>query len=405
MGASTESNDMPSSSVVDWLLGDARYLPRGSVVLKELGHRLNAAGMQLARVSFHVRTLHPQLMGVGFLWYRDKDEVRVFEAHHGLRETELYQRSPLRLIFDEGVKEIRQPLDLDDGAFDFELFAELKAEGFTDYLALPLTFSDGKVHCSTWVTDREGGFDKSQLVQIHTILPIFSLLIEIHTNRRIAINLLDTYVGRQAGERVLSGQITRGSGDSVHAAIWFSDLRGFTAMSESRDRDALLSLLNQHFDRMADAVTAEGGEILKFIGDAMLAIFPIGDKDGDDSCERALRAALQAQKSMADLNVERASFGRDQLACGIALHVGEVMYGNIGSANRLDFTVIGPAVNLTSRIEGMCRKLGPNILLSDDFTTRAGNSMPLRSLGRHQLAGIRREVELFTPDIADDTRL
>ncbi len=405
MISSAESNCATSSGLVEWLLGDAKRLPDGPSLLRELGLRLNAASLPLARASVHVRTLHPTVFGLGYRWYRGQEEIEVFRAQHGVVDTDLYRRSPLRLIFDEEAGEIRQRLDVDNRALDFPLFDELKATGLTEYVSLPLTFSDGKTHATTWTTDEKDGFKDEHVEQIRTILPIYSLLTEIHLNRRIAINLLDTYVGRQAGERILNGQITRGSSDSVQAAIWFSDLRGFTAMSESRERDALLSLLNQHFDRMADAVTAEGGEILKFIGDAMLAIFPLGDKDGDDACERALRAALQAQKSMADLNVERASFGRDRLACGIALHVGEVMYGNIGSANRLDFTVIGPAVNLTSRIEGMCRKLGPNILLSDDFMRRAGSSVPLRSLGRHQLAGIRRDVELFTANANDNALL
>ncbi|MGI9450163.1 MAG: adenylate/guanylate cyclase domain-containing protein [Geminicoccaceae bacterium] len=394
------------SDIVEWLLGEAKALPSGLALLKELGARLNASGLPLARASFHVRTLHPQLFGVGFYWYRgQEDDTRIFEAPHGVRETDLYRRSPMRLIFDEGVTELRQSLELDDDAFDVPLYQELKADGFTDYLALSLTFCDGKVHGTTWVTDRKGGFKKEHIEQIRTILPIFSLLIEIHLNRRIAVNLLNTYVGRHAGERILDGQITRGSGESVQAAIWFSDLRGFTALSERRGRDQLLGLLNQYFDRMAEPVAEHGGEILKFIGDAMLAIFPLDDTAEEDACERALNAAIQAQKAMANLNVERASFNQDQLVCGIALHVGEVMYGNIGATNRLDFTVIGPAVNLASRIEGLCQKLGPTILVSDDFSKRSGSTIPLRSLGRHQLAGIRRDVQLFTPDIPEKAPL
>ncbi|MGI9492166.1 MAG: adenylate/guanylate cyclase domain-containing protein, partial [Geminicoccaceae bacterium] len=200
--ASAEPN--LSSDITEWLLGEAKTLPRGPVLLKELGARLNAAGLPLARISFHVRTLHPQLYGIGFYWYRGNEDVRVFEVPHGLRETDLYRRSPIRLIFDEGACELRQPLSLEDDAFDFELYAELKAERYTDYLALPLVFTDGKVHCTTWVTDREGGFTEAHIQQIRAVLPIFSLLIEIHLNRRIAINLLDTYVGRQAGERILA---------------------------------------------------------------------------------------------------------------------------------------------------------------------------------------------------------
>ncbi len=398
MESSVPSAMNMSAGIVDWLLGsEARQLPSGPIVLKELCLRLNAAGLPLARASFHVRTLHPQLYGIGFYWYRGRDDIEVFQARHGARDTDLYKQSPIRLIFEREADEVRQNLELPDEVFASPRYAEIKAEGMTDYLILPLTFSDGETNATTWSTDKPGGFTDEQVALIKTVLPVFSLLIEIHLNRRIAINLLDAYVGRQAGERILDGQITRGSGESVQAAIWFSDLRGFTTMSETKGRDQLLSLLNQYLDRIAEPVTEHGGEILKFIGDAVLAIFPQTDDVDDDACERALKAAVQAQKAMADLNVERASFGQDQIACGIALHVGEVMYGNIGSSNRLDFTVIGPAVNLTSRIEGMCRKLGPNILVSDSFAKSTGNAMSLRSLGHHQLAGIRRDVELFTP--------
>lgn len=386
------------TATIAWLLGEAKQLPSGPALLKALSLRLNEIGLPLARTSFHVRTLHPTLFGLGFRWYRGREEIEVFHAEHGVVDTDLYQRSPLRLIFDGHVDEIRQPLDLDEDRFEFPFYQDLKSEGFTDYRAFALTFSDGKTQATTWTTDREGGFTDAQIGLIKRLLPIFSLLIEIHLNRRIAINLLDTYVGRKAGERVLSGQITRGIGDSVEAAIWFSDLRGFTAMSESRGRDELLGLLNQYFDRMAVPVEKHGGEILKFIGDAVLAIFPLGDGAGDDACERALNAAVEAQLAMTSLNEEQTGAGGNDLACGIGLHVGEVMYGNIGSTNRLDFTVIGPAVNLTSRIEGMCRKLGQHVLISDDFSKRLGQNVPRRSLGSHQLAGVRREVELFSPD-------
>ena len=405
-GPAERGTERAANAIVDWLLsGEARQLPSGPTVLKELCLRLNAAGLPVARASFHVRTLHPQLQGLGFYWHRGRDDIEVFQARHGVRDTDLYKQSPIRLIFERETDEVRQNLELPDEAFALPRYAELKAEGMTDYLILPLTFCDGETNATTWSTDKPGGLTDEHVALIKAILPAFSLLIEIHLNRRIAINLLDAYVGRQAGERILNGQITRGSGESVEAAIWFSDLRGFTAMSESKGRDQLLSMLNQYFDRLAEPVTENGGEILKFIGDAMLAIFPLGNTVGDHACARALTAAIQAQKAIADLNIERASFGQDRITCGIALHVGEVMYGNIGSANRLDFTVIGPAVNLASRIEGMCRTLGPNILLSGHFARSAGSAIPLRSLGRHQLSGIRRDIELFTPTMPDHTRL
>jgi adenylate cyclase len=383
-----------AAPIIAWLLGEARRLPTGPETLKELGIRLNDAGLPLARASLHVRTLHPQLFGLGFFWYRGKEDIRVFQAHHGIRDTDLYQRSPLRLIFDEDVDELHQSLETPDRQHSFPLFDELKDDGFTDYLALPLLFGDGKTHGTTWVADRKGGFDEDDIALIKAILPVFSLLIEIHLNRRIAINLLDAYVGHNAGERILQGQITRGSGETIPAAIWFSDLRGFTTMSESKSRDELLTTLNQYFDVVAKPIIERGGEILKFIGDAMLAIFPLDD---DEACRHAFDAALEARTAIAAWNKDRTGNGESSLDCGIALHVGEVMYGNIGSATRLDFTVIGPAVNLASRIEGLCRQLGKGMLISDEFADRLGADTGLESIGRHQLKGIPREIELFSP--------
>lgn len=383
------------TAIIDWLLGsEARRLQNAAAILKELCPRVNAAGLPLARVSFHVRTLHPQLFGVGFFWYRGRDDIEVFYARHGVRDTEDYRQSPLHLIFDEGAKEVRQSLELPDEAFEFQRYVEIKAEGMTEYLILPLDFSDGQTHASTWSTDNAGGFTDGQVAAIHRILPIVGLLIEINLNRRITINLLDAYVGHQAGERILAGQITRGSGETIPAAIWFSDLRGFTALSEKKGRDELLDLLNQYFDCMAEPITERGGEILKFVGDAVLAIFPLSDQE---ACAKALDAAIQAQTSLDSLNSERSSHGAPPLAAGIALHVGEVMYGNIGSATRLDFTVIGPAVNLASRIEGLCRDLERSILLSSAFADRLAGGVRLDSLGRHRLKGIGGDVEVFCP--------
>ena len=385
--------------IIAWLLSDARTLPNGPAALKELGERLNVAGLQLARASFHVRTLHPQFFGIGFYWYRGQDEIRTFLAEHGIRDTDLYQRSPMRLIFEQDVDELRQSLEQPDEtlASPFPLFAELKEDGFTDYLALPLTFTDGKVHGTTWMTDKAGGFDDDDVALIKSILPIFGLLIEIHLNRRIAVNILNTYVGREAGERILSGQITRGSGETIPAAIWFSDLRGFTSLSETKGRDELLAILNNYFDAVTAPIAERDGEILKFIGDAVLAIFPLRH---EGACQSAFEAALAAKAALAEANTLREERGEAALATGMALHVGEVMYGNIGSAERLDFTVIGPAVNLASRIESLCPELGVDLLMSSAFKERLDPEIAFESQGRHHLKGIAQEVEVFSPNAA-----
>jgi adenylate cyclase len=378
---------------IDWLIGDARRLPDDATLLRALCERLVEAGLPLARASCHIRTLHPELFGMGLYWQRGAEDIRVFRAEHGIQQTPLYQRSPMRLIF-EGAGAVRQRLDLPDTAFDFDfpVLEELRAQGLTDYVALPMTFSDGKIHGTTWSSDRPGGFTTEHLTQIYDLLPLFSLLLEIHLNRRTAINLLDTYVGRAAGERILRGQITRGSGETVRAAIWVCDLRGFTELSERTDRDTLLGCLNQYFDRMAKPVEEHGGEILKFVGDAMLAMFPL---DTAQACPRALQAAIDARAAMNRLNSERSARGEEALGFGIALHAGDVMYGNIGAAHRLDFTVVGPAVNLTSRLEKLCRTLGLDLLISDTFAGMCACA-DYRSLGTHRLIGIARPVEVFT---------
>ena len=220
---------------------------------------------------------------------------------------------------------------------------------------------------------------------------VYSLLLEIHLNRRIAINILDTYVGHRAGERILAGQITRGSGQTVQAAVWFCDLRNFTALSESNGRDEILDRLNRFFDCMAGPVERHGGEILKFMGDAMMAIFPL---ETEQACQRAVQAARDARLAMAGFNDELRDSGQEPLGFGIALHVGEVMYGNIGAVDRLDFTVIGPAVNMASRIQALCRVLGSSVLVSDAFVALCPDEF--RSLGSHRLVGVARPVELFT---------
>ena len=377
--------------VLDWLVGEGRHLPDGPTLLAALARRLVAVGLPLARASFHVRTLHPQLFGVGIYWERGADQIRVFRAARGIEQTDQFLKSPMRVLF-EGAGAVRQRLDLPDTEFGFPLFEELRQQGLTDYVALPITFADGKIHGTAWASDRPGGFASEDLVLIEDLLPLFGALLEIHFNRYVALTLLDTYVGHRAGERILEGQITRGSGATVSAAIWYCDLRGFTALSERLGRDALLGCLNDYFDAMAGAVEANDGEILKFIGDAMLAIFPL---EGEEACRRALRAALGARATMAEQNARRRERGEETLGFGIALHTGEVMYGNIGSAKRLDFTIIGPAVNLVSRLERLCRTLGRDLLISDRFADEC-TGWRLASLGYHELPGIARPVEVLT---------
>jgi len=227
-------------------------------------------------------------------------------------------------------------------------------------------------------------------------MPILTRLIEIHTLRATAVDLLDTYVGHDAGARILNGQIRRGMSESLHAAIWYCDLRDFTAMSEKVGREEIVASLDSYFETMAAAVQESGGEILKFIGDAMLAIFPVDEEQGvQDAATKALTAAAVAEHGMAALNAKRVEEGRPALDYGLSLHIGEVMYGNIGAADRLDFTVIGPAVNLASRVEALCRITGRRPLMTEPFRRAAG--VETEPMGRFSLRGVSEEQEVFSP--------
>ena len=277
---------------------------------------------------------------------------------------------------------------------EFAILDDLRRDGFTDYIVHAVPFADGSHKALSLATRRAGGFTDDEIALFAAMIPAVAFNLEVQALRRTARTLLDTYVGRQSGGRVLEGQIQRGSGETIRAVIWLCDLRGFTNLSEQLPRDELIDLLNSYFGPMCDAVAKEGGEVLKFIGDAMLAIFPIG-ADAVTTCRAALSAAEQAQDALAQENARRERASRPRIDYGLALHVGDVMYGNIGSDTRLDFTVIGPAVNLTARIESMCRQFGRQLLLSADFV--AAGRIAAQSLGAHALKGVGADQEIFAP--------
>lgn len=377
------------SRALDWLVQEAQRLPTAQALLEQLAERLMAEGVPLFRVTFNLLTLHPQMRAVGMIWRRDRAEVETMRVEHGVELTDRYLNSPMRILF-EGAGAVRQRLDLPGVALPFPIYDELRRDGATDYVALPLVFSDGRSHGSTWTTDRHGGFTAGHLERIADLLPLVVLILEARLTRRIARNLLETYVGVRSGERILNGQIQRGTTETVEAAIWYCDLRGFTAMSERLPGEELVATLNAYFERVAGPVEAEGGEVLKFMGDGMLAVFPL---DQAEAPCRAFAAAEGAIEGMAALNREREAAGKPALGFGIALHAGEVMYGNIGAPNRLDFTVIGPAVNQASRIESLCRELDRPLLVSDAF--RQACQMDFVSLGRFGLKGVSEPAEIF----------
>ena len=280
--------------------------------------------------------------------------------------------SPIKSVYDGSAFRCCLTAPAAERVREFPILTELRRAGMTDYVVLPVPFSDGSNKALSLATTRSGGFSDDEFALFTAMTPAVAVNLEIQALWRMARTLLDTYVGCQSGGRVLEGQIRRGMGETLRAVIWLSDMRGFTSLSESLPRDELIELLNQYFGPMCDAVEANGGEVLKFIGDAMLAIFPV-DSDAVSACRRALGAVRAARAALDNENEQRAVAGWPQIHYGLALHVGDAMYGNIGGDARLDFTVIGPAVNLTSRLESMCRSLDRSPLLSAELCGRAAS--------------------------------
>jgi adenylate cyclase len=282
---------------------------------------------------------------------------------------------------------------------DYSILPDLRKEGVTDYVVSPLIFTDGAIHFASWATQRAGGFTDSQVAVINSVVPPLARVAEIRAMRRVAANLLSTYVGENAGTRVLAGQIRRGYTEEIHAAIWLSDMRGFTTLADRLPPQALVDLLNRYFDCQVPAITEHKGEVLKFMGDGLLAIFPTGtDQDSPAVCAAALKAAHAARAKVAEL---QATADKDSgVRFGLALHLGDVLYGNIGSGNRLDFTCIGPAVNLAARLEKLAGRLGRSILASQEFAKSCGGDF--HPIGNFAVAGFAEEQTAF--GLSDEDR-
>jgi adenylate cyclase len=269
---------------------------------------------------------------------------------------------------------------------------DLRADGVTDYFVAPLHFSNGEVHFSSWATRRPGGFTDADIEAIERVIPPLARIGEIRAWYRVAENLLTTYIGKNAGERVLAGHIRRGDTEAIHAAIWLSDMRGFTTLADTLPPQQLVDLLNRYFDCQVPAIHEHGGEVLKYMGDGLLAIFPIGaEADFSAICAAALAAGKTARGHIAALH---AAADGPALRFGLALHVGDVLFGNIGSGNRLDFTCIGPAVNLAARLEKLAGRLGRTILASEDFVDHCGDES-LQPIGHFAVAGFAAEQVVY----------
>jgi adenylate cyclase len=399
--------DTPSASpnpLVDWVLREAWQSSSLPDLVTRWIEAMDMAGIRLLRFALVTRTLHPLLSGFTYRWSRGDSDVTELKFTHEILTSAQYLGSPLAPIF-EGAGGVRRRLAAGAVSDDFPVLKDIRDEGGTDYVAMPLVFSDGQINAVTMATDRPGGFETAQLGLVNEVLPLIARLVEVFIQREKSVILLDTYLGGHTGKRVLEGRVRRGDGEDIHAVIWFCDLRKSSALAASMSRPAFLAFLNRFFDCMAGAVLDNGGEVLRFIGDAALAIFPMApmEKGEEGACRRALAAAEDASLRVAAFNAESAQAdpASEPMEFGIGLHIGDVMYGNIGTESRLEFTVIGAAANEAARLEGLCKVLGHDVLLSEEVATMCPGEYT--SLGHHLLPGTGRTTEVFTPRRGDAT--
>ena len=385
------------AETIAWLVGGCRSVQDNADVLTELCERLIACGVPLARGALFIRTLHPEIMGRRMLWKAGEGTV-VSDARFEYLQDPGYTASPIVRVYETG-RGLRRKLSDPDGPNDFVILDELRQQGLTDYVVAPIVFGNGEMHVSTWCSAAPGGFSDRAIEILAAIGDPLARIVEARGLRRVAINLLDTYVGGQAGARILAGQIRRGDIEKIRAAIWLSDMRDFTARADRMKPEDLIALLNRYFDCQVPAIRAHGGEVLKFMGDGLLAIFPIdatgvhaGKSDIGIVCRAALAAAREVEAAVAAADWDGLE-APGAVKFGVALHVGEVLYGNVGSTNRLDFTCIGPAINLAARIETLSGEIGRTILASAEFAAACDGGMA--PLGSYALKGVAAKQTVY----------
>lgn len=397
MAASPASRAPDIGPVASWLVAGALPARLPNEVLQMLCDRLVEAGVNIDRAGVFVTTLHPYIIGRSFVWRRGQ-QVVIGEADISDEGTPEWRNSPVMEIVTRG-QPVRARIDTPT-QHEYAVFSELRAEGMTEYFAQPLEFINGERHVASWTTKRKGGFTAGDIAAFEAIQHPLARVAEVYALRRTATNLLNTYVGGNAGARILAGRIRRGHTESIYAAICLADLRGFTALADTLPGESVISLLNAYFDCLVAAIENHGGEVLKFMGDGLLAIFPTSEDVAEGQvCGESIGAAREARVRMAELNQQRAAAGEPTLQFGLALHVGEVAYGNIGGAARLDFTAIGPAVNLAARLEALAGRMGRTIVMSSAVARHCGDG--LVSLGRYELRGFRATEEVF--GLADES--
>jgi len=387
-----------ANPLAGWLLKDAWKTSDAAQLAQEFLVFMRSVGCPVDRSTIIMPTLHPQIFATVLVWRADTPGIRVVYEPHDILLQPRFADSPFAPII-RGAGGVRRRLEDPEVRLDFPVVRDLHREGATDYLAMPFRFSDGQINVMSMTSFARGGIPTAHLGYLYEVMPMLGRLFEVHAQRRTAVTLLETYLGQHTGTRVLEGQVKRGDGMDIDAVIWFCDFRGSSALAESMPRAEYLELLNRFFYCMAGAVLKKDGEVLKYIGDAVLAIFPTAAGE-EAACRSALQAARLAAERVRASNAERP--GSPPIRFGIGLHIGQVTYGNVGVPQRLDFTVIGSAANEASRIESMTKELGRELLASAAFASRLPGR--LESAGRRRLKGLEGEYELFALRASDPDR-
>jgi adenylate cyclase len=385
------------AAINDWLVRQGRLTGDNATLLQRFCEQLLAQDVKLDRCWLHSRALRPNYAGLSRLWQKDKS-LTSRPLEYGFEITPTYLQSPVRFAVDhKGFHYWR--LDWPDSP-PFPVLEELRQDGYVGYAITPLFFSDGAVNVISWGTRQPEGFSPDNLHLFEGLLPSLAAIVEINSLRRFASSLLTTYVGREPGARILKGQVRRGDVLTTTAAVLLADLRDFSAMSDTHSPQLVIETLNRYFDCIMPPVHRRGGEVVEIMGDAMLVIFnENGRRNSRHVCRLAFEAAKIGLAALAESNAtERATVGPDSiiLRAGFALHHGQVSYGNIGAGDRLDFTIIGPDVNLTSRIERICRVIGRELIMSANFAVLLDD--PTFAIGHFDLRGFARKQLLFGLD-------
>lgn len=387
-----------------WLLHEAIHIDDFLPFFEEFLWRCNAAGLPIDRSTLHVGTLHPRMIGFAWNWAVSDEICDEIAAMPEALLADAFTKNPLYKVMVEG-QTVQADLTRSDGIAASPLMRELADEGYTEYTAFPLTAGGDRQNAITFASKRLGGFPADKVTDARQLLEILALHVEKHIVRRIARNVVDTYLGPLAGQRVLDGEIRRGDGEAIDAIIFISDLRGFTRLADRMSGPDVTGVLNAYFDRVSVAIADHGGEILKFIGDGILAVFQAGE-GGASPAAAALAAASEALAALEALNAAPddglpAKERWAPLKMGIGLHKGDVFFGNVGGRDRLDFTVIGRAVNEASRVEALCKEIGRPLLLTDPVFEQLDQATRdrLELMGHHELRGVEHKVAIYSPRV------